>query len=286
MLVTNLLGAAVIIVIALWVMKRYVYGPVLERFIIFPMSAFVWYKTVITVRLGQAVAEGLLALLILPGTLWLVIWVYSLARRIWLAARLLLPARRDTASQVSGMQSELRKITGRRPPRIRVEKRLDIPRTEAFLPFRWACVIRLPQHWVEDLSHAELISVVAHEAVHAREHARRMWWLEFLSWLTITGPGLLTLLLDFAAMEHRADEVALRWTGDRRSAVGALTHIRKGQWKSQAAGPRRASSTGGSGLAAALARTRTAFFAFWTSQPGEEAVSLQERENKIAGYSI
>jgi hypothetical protein len=49
MLITNLSGAAVILITALWVSHRYIYGPVVERYIILPMSALEWYKAVIAI---------------------------------------------------------------------------------------------------------------------------------------------------------------------------------------------------------------------------------------------
>jgi hypothetical protein len=289
MLMTNLLGAAVMLIVVLWVTHRYIYGPVLEGNIILPMSALVWYKTVITMKLGQAVAAGLLALLIIPGVLSVMIWAYSLATRIWLAVRVLLRGRRRAARRLSGIRLELRRITGRRLPPIRLDKQLIFPKTEAFLPFCWACVIRLPQHCVENMNDARLKSVIAHEIVHVREHARRLWWLEFLSWLTITGPGLLTSLLDFTAMEFRADEMALQWTKDRCTAVEALEYFQSGTWAGDRGYSGGAMATGvghamRKTVRPSLARFRTTFFVFWAFQPAEEAVPIQERIDRIAGY--
>jgi hypothetical protein len=225
-----------------------------------------------------------------------VIWAYSLVRRIALASRLLLPVRRDPAMRLTHIRTEVLRITGWRPPRIQIADGLDYPKTEAMLPFRWACVIWLPRHCVENLDDARLINVIAHELVHVRSHARRLWWLEFLSWLTITGPGLLTLLLDFAAMELQADEVALRRTGDRRAATGALQYFAEREWASREGteSPGKSGRSGGLAMRLikamreidrpAIARFRTTFFDFWTAQPGEEAVSWQERLDRIAGY--
>jgi hypothetical protein len=288
LLITNLCGAAVILIIALWATRRYIYGPVVERSIILPMSPLEWYKTIISMWLTRALAEGILAVLIIPGALALIIWAYSLLMRIALATRLLFPSRSDTSGRLVRVRSELRRLTGHRPPSIRLERRLDLPRTDVLLPFRWACFIRVPQHCVENMNDSMLISVIAHEMVHVRLDVRRLWWLEFFSWLTITGPGLLTLLLDFPAMEFRADELALRWTGDRRAAKGALEYFRDGKGRAEAGesgGParrladavRRASNVG-------LMRFRRTFFEYPGLYPGEERVRWQERIDRIASH--
>ena len=297
-LITNLCGATVIVITALWAAHRYIYGPVVERDIILPMSALEWYKTVIAMRFGQAAAEALLALLIVPGALVLAIWAYSLIRRIVLAGRLLFPVRKDAAQRLARLRAELLRITGCRPPRIWIADALDYPKTEVMLPFRWACVIWLPRHCVENLDDARLVSVVAHELVHVRRHARRLWWLEFLSWLTITGPGLLTLLLDFAAQEFQADQVALRWTGDREAAKGALEYFKKGEWtRRESVEPRNESGRHGGPVTrladavrgtmsrAPMRRFRNTFFDFWTAHPSEEAVPWDERIARVTSHS-
>lgn len=128
--------------------------------------------------------------------------------------------------------------------------------------------------------------MIAHELVHVQQHASRLWWLELLSWLTITGPGFLTLLLDFAAMEFQADEVTHRWTKDRSAALKALEYFQESQSVNISSGEGRLSDAIRHLRRPGPTRFRTAFFVFGASQPSEESVSLQDRADRIAAYAI
>lgn len=285
--VINLLGTYVIVIIALWAGHLYVNGPNLERFIVVPMSALTWYQTAVSSLLGQArgsaLAYALLAALTLPGALWLVMWGQALGRRIWQLARLLGPASpAPDGGRLSSIRAETRTISGGRVPPIRVDQQLQYPKTEALLPMTSCCVIRLPRGCIGNLTDPQLLSVVAHETAHARKHARSLWLCELLSWMSLTGPGLLTLMLDYPAMEFQADEMAVTWTGDDAAAIEALTKFRSSTSRGfrQAIRPRRHAWLGRS-----ITRAGRAFFSFSGIHPGEEVVSFQARKERIEAHA-
>jgi beta-lactamase regulating signal transducer with metallopeptidase domain len=304
---TTLPGVAVIVIVGLWAARIYLSGPVLEDWIRTPMSAVSWYDNSVSAILGHPwgsiVSYLLLLLLISPGAVWLITWLYFLADWACRSAWLLL-ATPPVPRRVRDLVQDLLAGQGVAHPVIRVEGPLENPYTEPVLPLSRFCVIHLPAWYAEKLPDDQLRAVIAHELVHVKKHAWKLWWLGALSRIAVAGPGLLTLLLDYRSMELTADREAVLWTGDRDALMGALRNASRAP--SLVRVPLESAETRPDSVAAKrnashpairwrdawdttrsrIHDVRAEWFGISAINWGEETIPVDDRIGRIAGYPV
>jgi hypothetical protein len=231
-LIINLTGAAILIFGVLWV-THLIPRRLPVDWVTTAASPFVWYgisvESVLGRGLGTIVSLAILFALFLPGLIWLVFSVISLG--LWWTQSLgpLLLARRPGPG-IGVTVFDLSKRLDVQPPQVRLKSSIDFPRTVPVLPFDWGCLILLPSLWAETAPRDQLDVVLAHELVHVKRHASKLWWATTLSRLSLVGPGFLTLLYDRRAMELEADEQAVGLTGSEAALGEALETESDGIW--------------------------------------------------------
>lgn len=195
------------------------------------LIAFLWYQTafqtVLGTVLGTIIADALLIMAALPLLLWTLFWCISLLRDFLQFLRLIF-SREKVSDEVEAIMHDLCKTLRISHPLIRpVHGTASWPKTRFLLPAPGLSVISLPDRLAGLRTQDRLRQVLAHELGHVIKHAGKVWSLQLLSRLSLTGPGYLTLLLDHWVMEMEADAFAVQATDDSLELIDLLTHLKE-----------------------------------------------------------
>lgn len=131
------------------------------------------------------------------------------------------------ADRVAGVWKELGLVA---PPAMIITDRGPPSVSLRPLLLGWWYVLEVGEEISEALTRAELRWIIAHELGHLRQGLWKLCALRVASSLLLFPNYYLTLCLDWAAMEMRADRFATETTGDAASCRSALTKLWAAQW--------------------------------------------------------
>lgn len=216
--VINVAGVLAIVVTVLWLGSSD--GNAGSLGIEFALPSF-WYRAVLEALVGSSDAGYLAGWLIgiifcAPATVWLTMWVVACCQD-WRMIALLL------ARKVQRVPTEVAGVDG---PRLLLEKGFGKwPESKMLLPVLAWTVVCASGGLLAELGDRKARVVLAHEVGHALLHLRLLWMLQALSRLSLCGPSLLTVLVDYRRIELEADEFALNSTTDPDALVSVLTDL-------------------------------------------------------------
>jgi uncharacterized RDD family membrane protein YckC/Zn-dependent protease with chaperone function len=178
-------------------------------------TPFIWYGAAWVNMVGESgafLARITLLVMLAPALCWIAIWAVNGSRIVSAAWSRRYPA---TDSRWASVLAELcPKIGMTIPPLVREEGRLIWPTAMPGVLFFRPASIHYSPAITDRLTDPQLRIIAAHEIAHLKLHTTKIRILQFLSTISLAGPGYLTLLVDYWDMEEKADALAVKMTGD------------------------------------------------------------------------